>query len=260
MTLRVWGFGWDRISTRSAFAVSQDNLKRSLPGNRSFNGEYKAAVLRNFYSVMQQHGISPTVVHYLPRVTNSGNVAASDWATTVAPYLDEGNGAVGLQDNQVPFLRWFPWSRSQSPSSAAILTYLKQMTAAYKARGWDRKSYVYVLDETTKTLRGAAGRALRPPAAQGRQRHRRAGQVPPHRRPAAALARRHQDGQHVPLRRRRHLDAALLLLLRAHPRGARAPERRQGDLVVHRTPTTPWAGRRPSSSTSRTSTRAPGAG
>ena len=51
--------------------------------------------------------------------------------------------------------------------------------------------------------------------------------------------RRRQDGQHVPLRRRRHLGAALLLLLRAHPGGARAPERRQGDLVVHRTPTTP---------------------
>jgi hypothetical protein len=152
VSLRVWGFGWDRISTRTAFAMSQDNLKRSLPGNRSFNGEYKAAVLGNFYRVMQQHGISPTVVHYLPRVTNSGNVAAGSWANTVAPYLDEGNGAVGLQDNQVPLLRWFPWSRSQSPSSAAVYTYLKQMTAVYKARGWDRKSYVYVLDETTKTF------------------------------------------------------------------------------------------------------------
>ena len=149
-SLRVWNFGWDQISTRSAFAVSQDNLKRSLPRNRNFNGEYKAEVLRNFYTVMKQHGISPTVVHYLPQVTNSGAVAEGDWANTVAPYLDEGAGAVGLQDNQLPFLRWFPWSRSQSPSSGAILTYLKQMTAAYKAHGWDKKSYVYILDETTK--------------------------------------------------------------------------------------------------------------
>ena len=68
----------------------------------------------------------------------------------MAPYLDESDGAVGLRDNQLPFLRWFPWSRSESPSSAAILTYLKQMTAVYKARGWDKKAYLYVLDETTK--------------------------------------------------------------------------------------------------------------
>lgn len=150
-SLRVWNFGWDEISTRSAFAVSQDNLKRSLPKNRKFNGEYKAEVLRNFYTVMKQHGISPTVVHYLPKVADSsGNVAEGDWAKTVAPYLEEGDGDVGLQDNQLPFLRWFPWSRSQSPSSGAILTYLKQMTAVYKARGWDKKSYVYILDETTK--------------------------------------------------------------------------------------------------------------
>ncbi len=149
-SLRVWDFGWSEISTRSAFAVSQDNLKRSLPKNRKFNGEYKAEVLRNFYTVMKQHGISPTVVHYLPRVTNSGAVAEGDWSKMVAPYLDESDGAVGLHDNQLPFLRWFPWSRSQSPGSGAILTYLKQMTALYKARGWDRKSYVYILDETTK--------------------------------------------------------------------------------------------------------------
>ena len=149
-SLRVWDFGWDRISTHSAFAMSQDNLKRSLPKNRPFNGEYKAEVLRNFYTVMKQHGISPTVVHYLPKVTNSGNVAEGAWASQVAPYLDESDGAVGLQDNQLPFLRWFPWSRSQNPSSSAVLTYLKQMAAAYKAHGWDKKAYLYVLDETTK--------------------------------------------------------------------------------------------------------------
>ncbi len=149
-TLRVWNFGWDKISTRSAFAVSQGNIKRSLPRNFSFAGQNKATVLRNFYTVMQQHGISPTVVHLLPKVTNSGNTAEGEWADRVAPFLDEDDGAVGLQDNQLPFLRWFPWSRSKSPTSAAILSYLKQMTAVYKAHGWDRKSYVYILDETTK--------------------------------------------------------------------------------------------------------------
>ncbi len=149
-SLRVWDFGWDRISTRSAFVMNPYVIKASLPKNRPFSGDFKAEVMRNFYTVMKQHGISPTVVHNLPKVTNAGNVAKEDWANLVAPYLDEGAGAVGLQDNQLPFLRWFPWSRRDSPSSSAILTYFKQMTALYKARGWDRKSYVYILDETTK--------------------------------------------------------------------------------------------------------------
>ena len=154
VSLRVRGFGWQQIGTRTAFAVSQDNLERSVRDAPHFNydGANKAAILRNFYTVMQQHGISPTVVHYLPKVSDSsGNAATSDWADKVAPLLDETDGAVGLQDNQLPLLRWFPWGRSQSPSWSAITNYLTDMTRVYKARGWDKKAYVYVLDETTKT-------------------------------------------------------------------------------------------------------------
>ena len=130
--------------------MSQDNLKRSLPRNFTFDGQNKAEVLRNFYTMMKQHGISPTVVHYLPKVTDSGNAAEGDWADKVAPFLDETDGAVGVQDNQLPFLRFFPWSRSEHPSSSAILNYLTQMTRVYKDRGWHKKAYVYILDETTK--------------------------------------------------------------------------------------------------------------
>jgi hypothetical protein len=149
--LHVWDFGWQRISTRSGFAVSQDNLERSLPRNFNYTGTNKAAVLRNFYALMQQHGISPTIVHYLPKVTSGGNVQESRaWADKVAPYLDEGSGNVGLNDNQLPFLRWFPWSRSKSPSWGDIQNYLSQMARIYKDRGWDTKAYMYVLDETTK--------------------------------------------------------------------------------------------------------------
>jgi hypothetical protein len=149
--LRVWSFGWQRISTRSAFAMSQENLKTSLPRRFTFDGQNKADVLRNFYTMMKQHGISPTTVHYLPKVSDSsGAVAEGDWAAKVAPFLDENDGAVGVQDTQLPFLRWFPWSRSQHPSSDAMLNYLTQMTREYKERGWHKKAYIYILDETTK--------------------------------------------------------------------------------------------------------------
>jgi hypothetical protein len=154
VSLRVRGFGWQQISTRSAFAVSQENLERSVRDARGFHydGENKAAMLRGFYTVMQQHGISPTMLHYLPKVTNSGNVQEDRvWTGKVAPFLDEGPTDVGLQDNQLPLLRWFPWNRSQNPSWTAIRSYLTQMTRLYKEQGWDKKAYVYVLDETTKT-------------------------------------------------------------------------------------------------------------
>ena len=212
--------------------MSQDNLKRSLPRNFTFDGENKAEVLRNFYTMMKQHGISPTVVHYLPKVTDSGNAAEGDWADKVAPFLDETDGAVGLQDNQLPFLRFFPWSRSEHPSSAAILNYLTQMTRVYKDHGWHKKAYVYILDETTKRSEElqAERYARLAHKASARSGYRIKFLLTDDPRPHSP--RRRQDGQHVPLRRRRHLDAALLLLLRAHPGGARAPEGRQGDLVV----------------------------
>ena len=150
-SLHVWDFGWQHISTHSGFAVSQDNLERSLPRNFNYNGANKALVLRNFYTLMQQHGISPTIIHYLPKVTDGGNVQESRvWADRVAPYLDEDQASVALNDNQLPFLRWFPWSRSNNPSWGDIQNYLTQMTRIYKDRGWDTKSYMYVLDETTK--------------------------------------------------------------------------------------------------------------
>jgi len=151
VALHVWDFGWQRISTRTGFAVSQDNLERSLPRKFNYTGTNKALVLRNFYTLMQQHGISPTMVHYLPKVSASGNVQESrTWADKMAPYLDEDASSVGLHDNQLPFLRWFPWSRSKSPSWGDIQNYLDQMTRIYKDRGWDDKTYMYVLDETTK--------------------------------------------------------------------------------------------------------------
>ena len=90
-------------------------------------------------------------------------MAEDDWATKVAPYLDESDGAVGLQDNQLPFLRWFPWSRSQSPGSAAILTYLKQMTAALQGARLGQEVLRLHPGRDHQALGGAAGGALRPP-------------------------------------------------------------------------------------------------
>jgi hypothetical protein len=148
--LRVWGFGWTEISTSTAFAVSQGNLERSVAGGANWNSaEVKRRVLTAFYGMMADHGLSPTVVHYLPKVSASGNAATRAWADKVAPLLDKDG--LSLHDNQLPFLRWFPWSRSKNPSSGQIDNYLTDMCRAYKDRGWHDKAYIYVLDETTTT-------------------------------------------------------------------------------------------------------------
>jgi len=149
--LRVWAFGWERLSTRTAFSVNQEAMASSLPAGFKFAGRNKDLILTNFYTMMKQHGVSPIHVHYMPKVSKSSGKAAADaWADRVAPFLDEDEGCVGLPDNRLPLLRYFPWSRSLKPSSAAILTYLTDMTRVYKERGWHKKAYIYILDETTR--------------------------------------------------------------------------------------------------------------
>ena len=148
-SLRVWGFGWTEISTHSAFAMSEAPVKRSVAGRLDWSGAAKQRVLTAFYTMMREHGISPTIVHYLPKVSAGGHAGVSAWAPKVAPFLDAAG--LGLHDNQLPWLRWFPWSRSQSPSAATIETYLTEMCRVYKDRGWNDKAYIYIVDETNRT-------------------------------------------------------------------------------------------------------------
>jgi hypothetical protein len=148
-TLHVWDFGWSQISTHTAFAVSQQNLERSVQGKVYFGGEGKSLVLQAFYGMMKEHGISPTIVGFLPKTSNAGNIQVRDWVERMTPFL--GSGGLDLSDNQLPLLRWFPWGRSENPSWATIGNYLEQVTRTYKDNGWEKKAYVYVLDETTHT-------------------------------------------------------------------------------------------------------------
>jgi hypothetical protein len=149
-SLRVWGFGWREISTASAFSVNQASLKRSLAGRLDLSGAAKQRVLTAFYTMMRQHGVSPSVVHYLPKVSAVGRPGVSDYATNVAPFLDAAG--VGLPDTQLPWMRWFPWSSgTYSPGADKLDTYLTEMCRMYKERGWYRKAYAYILDETNTT-------------------------------------------------------------------------------------------------------------
>jgi hypothetical protein len=147
-SLRVWGFGWQEITTSSAMCVSLENLKTNLKGKLVLSGKVKTRVLTAFYGMMREHGLSPSIIHFLPRVSAKGSASVNDYGNDVSPFLaDDG---LDLPDTQLPWTRWFPWSRSKSPSMRQIDTYLTDMTRMYRDRGWQDKAYTYILDETTK--------------------------------------------------------------------------------------------------------------
>jgi hypothetical protein len=146
--LRVWNFGWTQLSVRSAFAASFKPLARSVQGHLKMTADHKVRLLTAFYEMMHEHGISPSMLGVVPVVSSSGHVAAGAYASKVSTFLD--SSGVGLADSQLPWVNWFPWSRTGYGAGAAKLrTYLTEMARMYKDRGWQHKAYTYILDETT---------------------------------------------------------------------------------------------------------------
>jgi len=148
MTLRVWSFGWTRIDVGSSWRVSAGGINQSLAGTGiSFTGATKQRILQTFFQMMLEHGVTPSVAEVWPSVTSAGSVSnPGAFAAGLAPLLaDDG---LAMQDTQLPWLNWFPWSRATySPSSARIAKYLADACSVYKQQGWEKKAYAYILDE-----------------------------------------------------------------------------------------------------------------
>ena len=153
VSLRVRGFGWTRISARSAWPVNAGAISRSLEGSGvHFAGQAKRQILQSFFRTMLEHGITPSITQAWPDVTSSGHVAASSYASSLAPLLDDDG--LAIQDTQLPWINWFPWNQSRyTPGSARLETYLTELCRVYKQNGWEKKAYAYIVDEPD----GAAG-------------------------------------------------------------------------------------------------------
>jgi hypothetical protein len=148
MTLRVWNFGWTRIDVGSSWAMSARDIGASLAGSGiDFTGATKRRILQPFFQMMLEHGVTPNVAQVWPKVTTAGHVSdAGAFATNLTPLL--GDGGLAMQDTQLPWLNWFPWSRSSyGPSSVRIANYLADVSSVYKRHGWEKKAYAYILDE-----------------------------------------------------------------------------------------------------------------
>jgi hypothetical protein len=151
VSLRVWGFGWRRLSVKSAFVVNLRNVMTSaqragVPWTRAS----VRTVFTNFYRMMQQHGLSPMMPNVMPRVTSSGSFDEGRYLQDLAPFL--GAKSLDLPDAQIPWCNWFPhMSWRQQTGSATLLRYLTDICRFYKAQGWQDKAYAFMVDEPNGT-------------------------------------------------------------------------------------------------------------
>jgi len=145
--LRVWDFGWKRLSTHTAFALSTNAIKESLRGSVGFTAKRKQLLITKYATMLLQHGITPMPPPALPRVL-FGDFDAAAYAADLAPWA----GADGLDfpDVQIPWYSWFPESLSPAlATSSWMRSYLTDVCSVFAENGWQKKAFAYVVDEPT---------------------------------------------------------------------------------------------------------------
>ena len=147
VSLHVWSFGWQRLSTHTAFMTNMRDLQTSLQGSGlKWSGQQRRTVVTNFYRMMQQHGLTPMMPNVLPTTAADGSFDASAYQAAIAPYL--GVDGLDLQDAQIPWNNWFPYpSWRKDPASSSLFAYLANLCRFYADNGWQSKVYGYIVDE-----------------------------------------------------------------------------------------------------------------
>jgi len=151
VTLRVWGFGWKKLSTRTAFVVNLRNLSATAKkADVPWSSANAQTILTNFYTMMQQHGVTPMMPNVMPNVTSSGSFSESRYYAAISPYL--GANGLDLTDAQIPWNNWFPkTSWGNASGSPTLVTYLANIAQFYKKHGWQDKAYAFIVDEPNGT-------------------------------------------------------------------------------------------------------------
>ncbi len=168
-----------------------------------------------------------------PPTSADGTFDAAKYAATLAPYL--GANGLDLSARAHPVVALVALVlrsrlRRHQPAARDVSHRAVRHVQAVRLAGQGLRLHH---GRDHEALGGEDRGALRPRTPRRLRGLRLSHQVPAHRRPAAAESRRRQAVQRLPLRRRRYLGRALLLLLRAHPRAAAAEGRGQRGLVVH---------------------------
>ena len=131
--LKVWDFGWQRLSVRTAFGVSFNTLGGNMVAD---------------YAMLQQHGVTAQMPKASPHGAASGAIKAASYVTQLRPYLD--SAGLDLSFARMPWLGWSPgFAWKFQPGNAHLLTYLTNVCRVYKDNGWQDKLVAYPIDEPT---------------------------------------------------------------------------------------------------------------
>jgi hypothetical protein len=155
--LRVWDFGWKRLSTHTAFSLSTNAIKESLRGSRGFSAKTKEHLLTAYSTMLLQHGVTPMPPPATPRLSGD-SIDETQYAADLAPWA--GADGLAFPDVQIPWYSWFP--ESLTPSLAAtswMRSYLTGVCRVFADNGWQEKAFAYVVDEPTSVAGERAAEA-----------------------------------------------------------------------------------------------------
>ncbi len=135
VSLTVYGFGWQKLSVRTAFSVNFNKIGGNLVAD---------------YKMLAEHGVTPQMPKVVPRTTSSGAISATPYGDALEPYLSS-NG-LDLTITVLPWLHWWPaYSWKMHSGNTALLNYLANVCRVFSARGWTDKLIAYPVDEPNTT-------------------------------------------------------------------------------------------------------------
>ena len=135
LQLRVWSFGWQRLSVRTGFMLSSQNITGDP---------------LDTYSMLQEHGVTPLAPGAYPRAAANGDIKAALYKDKLAPYL--ASDGLDMVTARLPWSSLWPsYSWKFSSADSRLLNYLTQVCRVYRDNGWDSKAIGYPVDEPTST-------------------------------------------------------------------------------------------------------------
>ena len=144
VSLQVYGFGWQKLSVRTAFGV----------GFRTLGGNLVAD-----YKMLEDHGVTAQMPKVVPPTKANGDINAASYERGLEPYL--GADGLDLPITVLPWLHWWPsYSWRVEANNTALLNYLANVCRVFKANGWQDKLVAYPMDEPTSTAEERAADAL----------------------------------------------------------------------------------------------------
>ena len=90
VSLHVYGFGWQHLSSHVDMPLNVQAIGRSLRGSGvSYGGAAKQRVLLAYDTFLAQHGLTPSPNNVWPQVHSSGHIDMAAYANALSPLLDD---------------------------------------------------------------------------------------------------------------------------------------------------------------------------